>query len=143
MDDFFLPFHLRTQERLAQPGGNVDYERFLKEVLEPTSKGQTVCMRPFDCAAGQMSSSVYFAPANMVIVEGSYAMHPVLSNYYNGSIFLTCSPEEQLRRLEVREDSAKLQRFLNVWIPLEERYFSAFSTESRCNLTLDTSSIAV
>jgi ABC-type multidrug transport system fused ATPase/permease subunit len=26
MDDFFLPFEMRTPQRLAQPGGNVHYE---------------------------------------------------------------------------------------------------------------------
>lgn len=33
MDDFFLPGALRTPERLAEPGGNVHYERFQDEVL--------------------------------------------------------------------------------------------------------------
>ena len=28
MDDFFLPFDLRTKERLDEPGGNIHYERF-------------------------------------------------------------------------------------------------------------------
>lgn len=138
MDDFFLPDSLRTQERLAQPGGNVDYERFRKEVLGPVSKRKTLRLRAFDCSTGQMSPPVEVAPADIVLVEGCYAMHPALSDSYNGSIFLTCSPEEQLRRLAAREDPAKLQRFVNEWIPLEERYFSSFSIESLCGLTLDT-----
>ena len=33
MDDFFLPFELRTAERLKEPGGNVHYERFIDEVV--------------------------------------------------------------------------------------------------------------
>ena len=32
MDDYFLPFACKTPERLAEPGGNVDYERFREEV---------------------------------------------------------------------------------------------------------------
>ena len=32
MDDYFLPFARKTPERLAEPGGNVDYERFFAEV---------------------------------------------------------------------------------------------------------------
>ena len=32
MDDFFLRPHQRTPERFAQPGGNVDYERFREEI---------------------------------------------------------------------------------------------------------------
>jgi len=138
MDGFFLPDSLRTKERLEQPGGNVDYDRFRKEVLEPVSQGKPVSLCPFDCFTGQMLSPVEVAPANIVIVEGSYAMHPALSDYYYGGIFLTCSPKEQLRRLAVREDPAILQRFINEWIPLEERYFSCFSIESRCGLILDT-----
>ena len=42
MDDFYLQPHQRTEERLAEPGGNVDRERFLKEVLLPLRSGQTV-----------------------------------------------------------------------------------------------------
>ena len=33
MDDFFLQPHQRTPERFAQPGGNVDYERFRAQLL--------------------------------------------------------------------------------------------------------------
>ena len=33
MDDFFLRPEQRTAQRLAEPGGNVDYERFREEVL--------------------------------------------------------------------------------------------------------------
>ena len=35
MDHFFLPPERRTPERLAEPGGNVDWERCLEEVLRP------------------------------------------------------------------------------------------------------------
>ena len=49
MDDFFLRPEQRTSERLHQPGGNVDYERFLTEVLRPLHDGQAVTYRPYDC----------------------------------------------------------------------------------------------
>ena len=35
MDDFFLQGFQRTKERMSEIGGNVDYERFLKEVITP------------------------------------------------------------------------------------------------------------
>ena len=35
MDDFFLRSEQRTPERFAEPGGNVDRERFETEVLAP------------------------------------------------------------------------------------------------------------
>ncbi len=39
MDDFFLRPEQRTPERMAQIGGNVDYERFQREVLVPLKGG--------------------------------------------------------------------------------------------------------
>ena len=33
MDDFFLQPHQRAAERLQKPGGNIDYERFQREVV--------------------------------------------------------------------------------------------------------------
>lgn len=49
MDDFFLRPEQRTPERLRQPGGNVDFERFLTEVLRPLRDGAPVTYRPYDC----------------------------------------------------------------------------------------------
>ena len=42
MDDFFLPPAQKTPQRLAEPGGNVDAERFFAEVLLPFSRGEAV-----------------------------------------------------------------------------------------------------
>ena len=39
MDDFYLQPHQRTTKRLREPGGNVDYERFETEVLQPMLTG--------------------------------------------------------------------------------------------------------
>ena len=49
MDDFYLQPHQRTEERLAEPGGNVDRERFLQEVLIPLHEGHDAVYRVFDC----------------------------------------------------------------------------------------------
>ena len=53
MDDFFLRPEQRTAARLAQPGENVDHERFLSEVLQPALRGEAVTLPPLPlCAAG-------------------------------------------------------------------------------------------
>ena len=39
MDDFFLPHALKTPQRLAIPGGNVDLERLMQEVITPLRRG--------------------------------------------------------------------------------------------------------
>lgn len=40
MDDFFLRVEQRTPERMKEVGGNVDYERFEKTVLERFRKSR-------------------------------------------------------------------------------------------------------
>ena len=45
MDDFFLRPQQRTAERYAEAGGNVDYERFYREVLKPLKTGEVFSYR--------------------------------------------------------------------------------------------------
>lgn len=127
MDDFFLRPEQRSPERLAQPGGNVDRERVEHEVLAPLDRGDAVAFHPWDCHAGRFADDVVTVDPSatpVVLVEGSYALHPDLRRYYRLSVFLDISPEEQLRRL-ARRNPTMLQRFRDEWIPLEERYFEA------------------
>ena len=49
MDDFFLRPEQRTPERLHQPGGNVDFERFLTEVLRPLYDGDPMTATRSSC----------------------------------------------------------------------------------------------
>lgn len=137
MDDFFLRPEQRTAERLAEPGGNVDYERFLEEVLLPLDRGETVRYRPYDCHTGTVGGLVPMDPGALNIVEGAYSMHPALAEHYGLSAFLRISPELQRARIERRNDPEARERFFSTWIPLEQRYFEATDPEGRCDLILE------
>ena len=139
MDDFFLRPEQRTAERLAAPGGNVDYERFRAEVLLPLTRGADVRLRRFDCGARHLLDAriVPFHPR--VIVEGSYSLHPALWELYDRRILLTVDPAVQRQRLLAREGASRAERFLSLWLPLEDAYFSSFEPKDRADLVLDTS----
>ncbi|MBR7147444.1 MAG: hypothetical protein IKD13_01325, partial [Firmicutes bacterium] len=79
MDDFFLRPEQRTPERFSEPGGNVDRERFLEEVLKPLSRGEVVRYRRFDCSTFTLGEPMEVEPKPLVIVEGAYSMHPELA----------------------------------------------------------------
>lgn len=143
MDDFFLPFEKRTPERLAAPGGNVDYERAGEELFGPLSRGEALAHRAFDCSTGTMGDPVGIPFQRLNIVEGSYALHPALAGYSQLHLFFTCSPEVQLERLGRREEPESLENFREKWIPLEEAYFSGLSIETQCDVTVDTSRLPV
>ena len=136
MDDFFLRPQQRTAERFAQPGENVDHERFLEEVLLPLRSGQPLTYRPFSCAQQQLGAPVTAAPCRLAIVEGAYACHPDLWAYYDLWVFLTVDPETQMQRIEARSGAAKAAQFRDRWIPLEETYFSALDVQARCDMCI-------
>lgn len=137
MDDFFLRPEQRTPERFAEPGGNVDRERFEAEVLKPLAAGKAVRYRPWDCHTGDFATSRSVEPAALTVVEGSYSMHPALRGYYDLTMCLIVDPSERLRRLEAR-NPRMLQRFINGWIPLENRYFESTNTQGSADLLVDT-----
>lgn len=137
MDHFFLRPPQRTRERLAKPGGNIDHERFLNEVLIPLEAGVQATYHPYSCRTGEMGAPIAVKPSPVVLVEGSYACHPALWEHYKRRVFLSVGLEEQLRRIEVRDGRAQLKVFREKWIPLEERYFSAFRIEDRCDYQIE------
>ncbi len=136
MDDFFLRPVQRTEERLATPGGNVDHERFLAEVLEPLAAGEPATYRPFLCRTMTLGEETTVSPAAVILVEGSYACHPQLRDRYDLRIFLDVDPETQLERIRRRNGEEKAEEFRTRWIPLEELYFSALDVADHCQLIL-------
>jgi uridine kinase len=125
MDDFFLAVVRKTPERLAQPGGNTDWERFLQEVLIPLSRGRPFEYRPFDCCTQTMKDSIAVAPASVSIIEGVYCQHPMLRPYYHLKIWMSVQTDIQRDRIRQRSGEKMLERYLSEWIPMEENYFSA------------------
>ena len=136
MDDFFLRLEQRTEERLATPGGNVDHERFLAQVLEPLTAGEVVSFRPFLCRTMSLGEPVTLPEAAVTIVEGSYACHLQLRDRYDLRVFLDVDPRTQMERILRRNGPDKAEEFRRKWIPLEELYFSALDVAAHCDLIL-------
>lgn len=136
LDDFFLQPAQRTSQRLAEPGGNLDRERLISEVLLPLTRHRPGVYRVFDCRTMGFAAVPRPLPAApVVLLEGSYACHPDLRPLCGLHVFLTVDPGEQLRRLTAR-NPARLQDFGTRWIPMEEQYFRYFHIPETCDLTL-------
>ena len=135
MDQFFLRPQQRTAERLAQPGGNVDYERFQQEVLQPLKAGTPFSYRPFSCAVQSLAPPVSVLPNRLTVIEGTYSTHPHFQNPYDLTVFLTIDPDIQQERVRQRE-TWKHERFFKEWIPMENAYFNRFLIRQNCNLVL-------
>ena len=136
MDDFYLQPHQRTAERLAEPGGNVDRERFLSEVLLPLRDGKPVTYRRFDCGTFTFELARIIPPSPIAIAEGSYSCHPELRGFYDLRLFLDIDPKTQMERILRRNGPEAAERFRTIWIPLEEAYFSGCSVREACDFIL-------
>ncbi len=136
MDDFFLPMEKRTADRLAEAGGNVDYERFTAEVCPGLISGNAFSYSVFDCSVMAVTGVREIPACPVRIVEGSYAMHPAFGKYAAVSLFLHISPETQMWRITARNGERMAEKFKNIWIPMENRYFRERHVAERCRYVL-------
>ena len=114
MDDFFLPKEKRTKERYEMAGGNVDSERFIEDVIIPLKRGMPFSYRPFEIAKP------------FIIVEGVYSLHPLFRDVYDMGYVLTAPYSSRIDRIKARSGDDKLEKFISLWMPLEDKYFEAF-----------------
>ncbi len=137
MDDFFLQPHQRTEQRLAEIGGNVDYERFDTEVMQPLCRQKDVTYQKFDCSSFTLQPPVTVPYKRINFIEGAYSMHPTFAEHYNLSVFLDIDPILQKKRIQKRNIPFLQEKFFNIWIPMEQRYFSATEIKTRCDLIVE------
>lgn len=143
MDDFFLQPEQRTPHRLAQPGGNIDYERFSREVFTPLVSGAPVHYRPYLCHSGQFGPEITVEPAPITVVEGCYCLRPDLRDAFDLRIWAEASPEIRRQRLLERGGPDGLARFESLWIPLENQYFASCQVSDCCHVHLSCSSQSI
>lgn len=138
VDDYFLPLEMRTDERMAELGGNVHYERLKEEVLDPLEENRVVIYKPYLCGLWKYDEPRNVEVNKLNIIEGSYSMHPYLRETYNLTIFVKVDEKEQLRRISNRDEKNNLQQFIDKWIPRENKYFHDLEIKSLCDMVLDT-----
>jgi uridine kinase len=138
MDDFFLRPELRTEERLNEIGGNVDYVRFKEEVIKGLKSKSEFRYQLYDCSKKALGEFISAVPKKLNIIEGVYSMHPTLINNYDLKIFLNISDKKQSSRILKRNGEFMHKRFINEWIPLENRYFNDMKIREQSDLVYNT-----
>lgn len=133
-DDFYLQPAQRTPERYQIPGGNLDYERLLAQVILPWKRDGAFFLQPYDAHTDTYGPGRRISGAGLLIVEGSYSTQPVLRSACDLCVFLSTDPETQLSRIAQRNGRKAVRMFREKWIPLEEYYFSSCRTEEESDL---------
>ena len=134
MDDYFLQPHQRTTERLAEAGGNVDYERVYEEILSKLSDKNGLTYRAYDCQTQSIGEECFVPWSPLVFVEGCYSHHPYFGELYDLKVFSEISAEEQVERIRIRNGEKMLKRFVEEWIPRENKYFETYKIKEKSGL---------
>jgi len=145
MDDFFLPFNLKTPKRLACAGENIHYERFLKEVAPALQETPNFLARSstrygkFDCSVGKITAYTTLHKSNIYIVEGSYAMNKHLVDLYDITVFMKIDALTQKKRICNRNTPKITERYFLEWIPMEKQFHKQFNLEKKADFVIDCS----
>lgn len=131
MDDFFLRPEQKTPERFAKAGGNVDYERFKEEILDHICDPQGFSYQVYSCKKQALDGIVQVPYKKLNIIEGAYSEHPYFGDRYDLKFVCKITPEEQANRILKRNGPEMLERFQNVWIPMENKYFETYKIEEK------------
>ena len=137
IDHFFLRPEQRHDARLAEPGGNIDHERFTEEVLNKLKTNKTFSYRPFNCMTGDFDAPISISTKKLTIIEGSYSHHPVLALNYDLKVFLSLPEEVQLARILKRNGDVMYEKFKSTWIPMEKWYAETLNIQKNSDLQFD------
>jgi uridine kinase len=132
-DHFYIPFDQRTES----PAGHMNIKKIIHEVLIPHALGKETHYEWYDPHLSKVREIIQMPNTPLLILEGSYAMHPDLLPYIHYKIFLSISEDLQQKRILSRSNPETLEKFKSIWIPKEKLYQHAFSIPAFADIIID------
>ena len=131
-DDFFL--NDTDKQKEIGVGEYIDYRR-LSNLLKNLSLGKTINYQKYDCTKKEhIDTTIKVKP--IVIVEGVYSYNQYLRQYFDYLIFVSVNRNLQLERLEKRSSPFIYKRFIEEWIPREDKYFKTLNILNNANIVI-------
>ena len=131
VDEFFLNNDLKTKERLNEIGGNIDYDLY-EQCLQKIKPNSTITYTIFDCSTQSYSTKTIDIKEKVLLV-GVYSYHQKVRKYIDKLCYLIVNESEQLNRLKQRK---MFDRFINEWVPLENKYYNSFDFIGEANILI-------
>lgn len=121
MDDFFLQDHQRLEARLNEVGGNLDYERFYREVIYNIKANKDIVYQQYNCQTKSMTQKIIEKDFHLLVIEGAYALRSEFRDVYDLTYLMVINSRTQIQRIKTRSEGL-YERFVNEWIPMENSY---------------------
>src|SRR3954447_18368110 len=103
-------------------GEAFDLDRLEREVIAALASSETATFASYDWAAGEARGSRSVVATGVVIVEGVCALHRKLRDAYAVRVWVEASYDVRLARAIARDGEAARSRWVDVWMPSENRY---------------------
>lgn len=132
MDDFYKMNDGKVD--LSSFDGNINFDYLKENILNKLNENKFSYLT-FDCKEQKETSNNKYEKRKIIIVEGSYSLHPNLGKYYDLSIYLDINDDLEEKRLKKRnKDNYEL--FKNKRIALENNYRNYYKIDKTCDLAI-------
>lgn len=138
LDDFYLPSSkLMNIEPTKKPvGADYDWQRVLKQVLEPLSQEVEGYYQRYDWETDQLAEWHAVPTGGIVIIEGVYALRKELVEIYDLKIWVDCPRETRLARGLERDGEDARAMWENNWMVSEDIYVEQHKPIDRADLII-------
>ena len=137
-DDFYRPAGERQREtKDDEIGGDFNWRRLRDQVLEPLATGETGRYQRYDWGDDELAEWHTVPPGGVVIVEGTYVTRPELRNYYDLTIWVDTPEDVRLRRGVDRDGEHARARWLNEWMPEDDRAIAAWQPADQVDIVVN------
>lgn len=139
-DDFYRPSATRLAPGDPDIGGNFEWRRLRDQVLLPLSRGEEARYQRYDWGADSMAEWRSVSARGVVVVDGNYSTREELRGLYDFRIWVEAPHAVRLARGLERDGESARGRWLDEWMPEEERYLAAQEPWRFADLVVDGSS---
>ncbi len=141
-DDFFRTASDPNRSEI-EIAGLYDLRRLASQVLIPHSEGREPAYQSYSWEADSLGDWVREPSGSPLIVDGVYSTHVALRDFYDLRVWVTSPHEIRLSRGLERDGETAKSKWVDVWMPAEDRYIAEQAPHDHAHLVLDGSGAIV
>ncbi|MDE0605497.1 MAG: (d)CMP kinase [bacterium] len=134
-DDFYRPESDPNRSKI-EIAGLFDLPRLASQVLIPHTEERDLHYQRYDWETGSLGDWATGVKGAPLIVEGIYSTHQTLRDYYDLRIWVTAPRAIRLARGIERDGEEARSKWVDVWMPAEDRYVAEQAPQDHAHLVL-------
>ena len=135
-DDFYRP-ESDSRRSEVEVDGLFDLPRLASQVLIPHSQGKEIRYQRFNWDTGVLGDWVSGPGGTPLIVDGLFSTHETLRDFYDLRIWASAPQAVRLARGLQRDGEQAKSKWVDVWMPAEDRYIADQAPQDHAHLVFD------